>query len=145
MPDNDTQITEFNLESIQTTATEADLNVLATELQDITGSVRERIVSDARLKELLQNNDTLTSDDDIKKQKPEELTKKLIIEEVLDHLGYPYAHQELNTPAEDEDRWVDYSVPLDSFPNIDSTRLLIEAESVNRNLKALAEVSETTP
>lgn len=134
MPDNDSQITEFNLESIQTTATDTELNSLATELQSITESVRDRIVSDTRLKNLLQNSDTLSSDDDVKKQKPEELIKNLIIEALLDNLGYPYAPQELNTPAEDENRWVDYSVSLDSYPNIDSTRLLIEAEPVNKNL-----------
>jgi hypothetical protein len=134
MPDNNPQITEFNLESIQTTASDDELHALATELQSITENVRDRVVSDTRLKDLLQNNDTLTSDDDSKKQKPEEFTKNLIIEALLDHLGYPYAHQELNTPAEDEDRWVDYSVPLDSFPNINSTRLLIEAEPVNKKL-----------
>jgi len=134
MSNNNPEITEFNLESIQTTATDSELNGLATELQSITENVRSRIVSDARLKDLLQNNGTLTSDDDNKKQKPEELTKSLIIESLLDHLGYPYAHQELNTPAEDEDRWVDYSVPLDTHPNISSTRLLIEAEPINKKL-----------
>jgi len=134
MTDHSSTVTEFNLESIQTSASEEDLDDFAAKLQSIAQDLRGRIVSDSKLEDLFESSQTLTSDDDQKRQKPEELTKGVIITELLEYLGYPYADQELNTPAEDEDIWVDYSVPLSAYPNIGSSQLLIEAEPINKNL-----------
>ncbi|MFC7018547.1 MULTISPECIES: Eco57I restriction-modification methylase domain-containing protein [Haloarcula] len=125
--------TEFTLQDLQTSVPDDIPLQLGNKIQDIVAKLRQRIDGDD-LKDILKNGTLLTSAHDQKGQAPEEFTKNVIIEQLFEELNFPYAHQEVNTPAEDEDQWVDYSVPLDDYPNIDSTQLLIEAEPINKRL-----------
>lgn len=126
--------TEFTLRELHTSVPDDAGIKLAEKLNDIIGEFRQRVVSDSRGIEILRDGKLLHSADDSKDQAPEDLTKDLVIDELLDHLDYPYRTQEVNTPAEDEDQWVDYSVSLQRLSNIDSNQLLIEAEPINKNL-----------
>lgn len=126
--------TEFTLRELQTSVPDDAALGLAEILNEIVGNVRQRIVSDSRLEEILRNGKILQSKDDSRNQAPEDLTKDLIIDELLEYFEYPYGTQEVNTPAENEDQWVDYSVSLENYSNIDSKQLLIEAEPINKRL-----------
>lgn len=126
--------TEFTLQELQTTVPDGALLELADELEEIVANLRQRIISDSRLKEILRDGKLLQSKDDSRNQAPEDLTKDLVIDELLDYFNYPYGVQEANTPAEDEDQWVDYSVSLENYSAIDSKQLLMEAEPINKQL-----------
>lgn len=126
--------TEFTLGDLQTSVPDGAANDLAEKLDNIIGEVRQRIVSDSRMEDILRDGRLLQSADDTKDQAPEDFTKDLVIDELLDHLNYPYRTEEVNTPAEDEDQWVDYSVSLEDYSDIDSKQFLIEAEPINKNL-----------
>lgn len=127
--------TEFTLRNLQTTIPDGAAIDLAEKLNDIVGEIRQRIVSDNQMGNILRDGRLLQSADDTRDQAPEDLTKDLVIDELLDHFNYPYRTEEVNTPAEDEDQWVDYSVLLEDYSDIDSKQLLIEAEPINKNLK----------
>lgn len=125
---------ESPLKGMRETPTAAEIDAFAEELARITDEVRRLTVSDSVFRDLLRGNRTIANDDNTLYQAPETFTKKYVIDELLEYLGYPYGHQEINTPADDEDQWVDYVVPLEKYPNIDSTKLLIEAEPINKRL-----------
>lgn len=126
--------TEFTLRDLQTSVPDDAAINLAEKLNNIVGRVRQRIISDSCMQDILRDDKLLQSADDTRNQAPEDFTKNLIIDELLDHFDYPYRTQEVNTPTEDEDQWVDYSVSLKDFSDVESTQLLIEAEPINKNL-----------
>lgn len=126
--------TEFSLDELGTSVPDGAELEVASELETIVENMRQRIVSDRRLDELLRTDDTFTSTDTVERQAPESFTQDTIIEPLIDELGYPYAPGETTDFAEEQGEWADYAVPLRDYPQIDSQRLLIEAEPINKEL-----------
>lgn len=127
--------TEFSLRELPTSVPDDAPLELAEKLEDIVSEMRQRMVSDGRMVDVLREGKPLRSVDNSKDQPPEDFTKDLVIDELLDHLTHPYRTEEVETLAQDEDRWVDYSVSLENRPSIESDRLLVGAEPINERLE----------
>ncbi|WP_207587165.1 Eco57I restriction-modification methylase domain-containing protein [Halomontanus rarus] len=129
--------TEFVTEEFDTEPSGEAIEDLATVIEDIVATLRDRIVSDDRLEELLRSNpghEILMERDSTHRSDPEPLTQSAIIEPLFDALGYPYLAPEAGDLSEERGEQADYSVSLTDIDTIDSDRLLIEAEPLNKKL-----------
>jgi len=64
---------------------------------------------------------------------PEPFTQSAVIEPLLDKLGYDY-DTEAGGLSGGRTEVADYTISLRDYDDIDSTRLLIEAEPINKDL-----------
>ncbi|AUG49534.1 hypothetical protein BVU17_18300 (plasmid) [Haloarcula taiwanensis] len=129
--------TEFVTDAFETEVTEDAIRDLATAVEAHVQTLRENIDSDDRLEALLRSHPggaTLVSNDSTENEDPEPLTQRALIKPLLEELGYPELAVEAGDLSEEYGQQADYSVSLRDYDEIDSERLLIEAEPLNKPL-----------
>ncbi len=129
--------TEFVTEEFETDISDEATDQLAATIEDIVRNLRTRITSDDQLEALIRSNPggaVLTSAAAAEQEDPEPLTQRLIIEPLFDALGYPELSVETGDFSPEYGRQADYAVSLREHEEIDSNRLLIEAEPLNKPL-----------
>ena len=126
---------EFVSEGFETTVTDETTEQLATTIEDAVRSLRTALESDDLIEELLRNRSrVLREADSVQRGDPEPLTQRILIEPVFDALGYPPFTDEGGDFSDQRGQQADYVAALDEYSMIDSHRLLIEAEPVNKRL-----------
>lgn len=129
--------TEFVAESFETEVTDEAVEQAASIVEDAVRELRASVASDDRLQELLWSDPgdhVLTEADTAEQEDPEPLTQRAIIEPLFAGLGYPDLSVEVGDLSPERGRQADYSVSLREYDEIDSGRLLIEAEPLNKRL-----------
>ncbi len=126
---------EFDLSELGTSVSEDAPLELAHGIQDIVENIRERMVGEGRVVDVLRDGETLHAEDSVEQEDPEPFTKGTVIEPLLEDLDYPYLTREAGDYAEERGEQADYSVPFRGHSQIDSERLLIEAEPMNKELE----------
>ncbi|QCJ47241.1 Eco57I restriction-modification methylase domain-containing protein [Haloprofundus sp. MHR1] len=132
-----TTATEFVLEEFETGITGESVDGVATTIEDIVRELRVRINSDDKLEALLRSNpggNVLTSAATTEQEDPEPLTQRVVIEPLFEALDYPELSVEAGDFSPEYGQQADYSVSLRDFDKVDSNRLLIEAEPLNKPL-----------
>jgi len=134
-PQSATSATEFVEQAFETTVDEQSrANILSTIDSAIAG-LREQI-DDEILERMLRNGAgsyILKSDMTRDGLRPEPFTQDTTIEPLLDELGYEY-DTEAGGLSGGRTEVADYTISLRDYSDIDSTRLLIEAEPINKDL-----------
>lgn len=133
----DTTPTEFVETAFRTSVGEDDVEQLANVLDAIISELRDRFDRDALLEDVLRRESGksgIKSDFTKTNQDPEPLTQDVVIEPLLEALGYDTWYREVSGESKDREKVADYSVPLDNHDAVDSTQLLIEAEPINKPL-----------
>lgn len=129
--------TAFDVSEFETAVTEADEDRIIETIADSIGRLRDQIDDDT-LDEVFRADPgryTLRSDFTRDRFDPEPLTKNRVIEPLLDALDYgDYGYEAGGFSAERSEQ-ADYAISLREVDSVDSTRLLIEAEPVNKQLK----------
>jgi type I restriction-modification system DNA methylase subunit len=127
--------TEFVADAFETTVTEAEIDRLIEAIDDTISNLRGQIDDDT-LENILradagsyQLNSSMTQDG----LQPESFTQDAVINPLLDSLGHTYS-TEAGGLSGGQTQVADYTVSLRDHPEIDSTRLLIEAEPINKAL-----------
>lgn len=129
--------TEFDFSEFETEVTEADEDRIIETIADSIGHLRDQINDDI-LDEMFRSDPgryTMRSDFTRDQLDPEPLTKSRVIEPLLDSLGYDDYGHEAGSFAEKRGEQADYSVSLRNIDSVDSSRLLVEAEPVNKSLQ----------
>ncbi|WP_424019054.1 Eco57I restriction-modification methylase domain-containing protein [Halorientalis pallida] len=129
--------TEFDFSEFETAVSEADKDRVIETLADSIDRLRDQ-VDDDFLDGMFQHDPgryTLKAKHSQDQLDPEPLTKNRVIEPLLDSLGYEDYGYEAGSFAEDRGEQADYAVSLRDVDTVDSTRLLIEAEPVNKPLQ----------
>lgn len=127
--------TEFVSHEFETTVTEGDINDFLSVLNESIGRLRTQI-DDSTLESILRAEagsyklrETMTRDN----LQPEPFTQDALVEPLFDVLGYD-TNPEASTLSSDRGERADYTVSLRDYDNIDTTRLLIETEPINKSL-----------
>ncbi len=129
--------TEFVTEEFETSVEEGAMSRLAGEIESIVRALRAGIGDDDRLETLLRSapgGEVLRERDSVERSDPEPLTQQVLIEPLFDSLGYPARSHEVGDLSDDRGQQADYSVSLREYEGIDSERLLVEAEPLNKRL-----------
>lgn len=126
---------QFDLSELGTSVSEDAPLELAHGIQDIVENIRDRMVSEGRVVDVLRDEETLHAEDSVEQEDPEPFTKGTVIEPLLEGLDYPYLTREAGDYADERGEQADYSVPFRGHSQIDSERLLIEAEPMNKELE----------
>jgi len=127
--------TEFVADAFETTVTDEDAAHLLQTIGDAVSTLRDQIDDDT-LERILRADPgsyQLTSSMTRDGLQPESFTQDAVIEPLLDALGHEYS-TEAGGLSGGQTRVADYTVSLRDHPEIDSTRLLIEAEPINKTL-----------
>lgn len=127
--------TEFVDEAFETTVTEAEENRLIETINDAVSSLRDQIKDDTLERLLRANPGSYQLKSGMTKDglQPESFTQEAVINPLLDELGYDYS-SEAGGLSGGQTQVADYTVSLRDHPAIESTRLLIEAEPINKDL-----------
>ncbi|KYH24015.1 N-6 DNA methylase [Halalkalicoccus paucihalophilus] len=126
---------EFVAEEFETSVTEETTTQLAREIEEIVRSLRRAIGDDDLIEELLRNRSrVLREADSVERSDPEPLTQQVFIEPLFDALNYPTLSLEAGDLSDQRGQQADYAASLNEYADIDSNRLLIEAEPVNKRL-----------
>ena len=129
--------TEFVLEEFETTVAESAVEDLAERITAIVHELRSAVTSDDRLEELLRGKpgpDILHGSDLTEHGDPEPFTQRTVIEPLFDALGYPDFTTEASGLTEEQRQKADYLFSLREYDDIDSARLPVEAEPLNKKL-----------
>lgn len=133
----DTIATEFDTEEFDTSLPTGATERLAAVVEGAVGELRSQISSDDRLEELLWSDagaQVLKENDTDQRADPEPVTQQSIVEPFLKALGYHDIAPEAGDFSSTRGMKADYSIPLDGERNIESNRLLIEVEPLNKRL-----------
>ncbi|AKH98042.1 Eco57I restriction-modification methylase domain-containing protein [Halanaeroarchaeum sulfurireducens] len=127
--------TEFVAESFETEVSEAEENRLIEAINDAVSNLRDQIDDDT-LESLLRADagsyvfrSSMTKDG----LQPESFTQEAIINPLLDVLGHEYSI-EAGGLSGGQTQVADYTISLRNHPEIESARLLVEAEPINKDL-----------
>ncbi|QCC49766.1 Eco57I restriction-modification methylase domain-containing protein [Halapricum salinum] len=134
-PESVTTATEFVEQEFETAVPETAENELIEAIDDTVRDLREQI-DDGTLENLLRagaGSYVLKSGMTRDGLQPESFTQQAVIEPLLDALGYEYA-TEAGGLSGGRTMVADYTVSLRDHGNIGSTRLLVEAEPINKDL-----------
>lgn len=132
-----TSATEFVLEEFETTIPPDAINDLAECITEVIQNLRAAVVSDERLESILRGDpgpDILHGADLTEHGDPEPFTQRAIIEPLFDVLGYPEFTTEASGLSEAQRKKADYIFSLREYDDIDSRRLPVEAEPLNKKL-----------
>jgi hypothetical protein len=132
-----TSATEFVLEDFKTSVSDSDIETLADLIAEIVCDLRSEVVSDDRLEELIRGQpgpDVLHGNDLTDRGDPEPFTQRTVIEPLFDALGYPDFTTEASGLSDEQRQKADYLFSLREFDAINSERLPVEAEPINKNL-----------
>jgi|GEM_PF-580573 len=127
--------TRFVAEEIDTTVDSAVRRRVRTALGDAVAELRDALVDEQTAVQLLTGDDTLQEVDTTHREDPEPLTKRAVLDPLFDALGYDDLALEVGDRSDSYGKKADYAAPFDAFDEIDSGRLLIEAEPVNKRLR----------
>ena len=134
-PEPPSSQTEFIEQAFETAVSEAEVNELLTVIDHTVSNLRAQI-DDETLENILradagsyQLKSGMTRDG----LQPESFTQDAVIDPLLDALGHEYS-TEAGGLSGGQTQVADYTISLRDYPDIDSTRLLIEAEPVNKEL-----------
>ena len=133
----DTSATEFVLEEFETSVTDETIAALAERITEIVRDLRSAVDSDDRLEELLWGEpgpDILHGSDLTEHGDPEPFTQRTVIEPLFDALGYPDFTTEASGLTDEQRQKADYLFSLREYDDIDSDRLPVEAEPLNKKL-----------
>jgi hypothetical protein len=126
---------EFVAEEFETSVTEETTTQLAREIEEIVRSLRRAIGDDDLIEELLRNPSRILREaDSVGRSDPEPLTQQIFIEPLFDALNYPTLSLEAGDLSDQRGQQADYAASLNEYADIDSNRLLIEAEPINKRL-----------
>jgi type I restriction-modification system DNA methylase subunit len=127
--------TEFVADAFETTVTTDEADGFIQTIDNAVSNLRDQI-DDETLESILradsgsyQLKSGMTRDG----LQPESFTQDAVINPLLDALGYEYS-TEAGGLSGGQTQVADYTVSLRNHPEIDSTRLLIEAEPINKDL-----------
>jgi hypothetical protein len=129
--------TEFDISEFETSVTPEDVDEVIRTISLAIDSLRNQIEDDT-LHEMFRSDPgryTLRADFTRDRLDPEPLTSDRIIEPLLDALGYEEYGYEAGAFSEGRGEKADYSISLRDVDSVDSTRLLIEAEPINKPLE----------
>lgn len=132
-----TTATEFVIEEFETAVPEGAVENLTHTIEEIVSDLRTEIVSDDRLETLLRGQpgrDVLHGNDITEQGDPEPFTQRRVIEPLFDVLGYPDFTTEASGLTDEQRQKADYLFSLRGFDAIESKRLPVEAEPLNKNL-----------
>jgi hypothetical protein len=132
-----TTATEFVIEEFDTEVPEGAVEDLTRTIEQVVSDLRTRITSDDRLETLLRGQpgpDILHGNDITEQGDPEPFTQRRVIEPLFEALGYPDFTTEASGLADQQRQKADYLFSLREFDAIESKRLPIEAEPLNKNL-----------
>jgi len=129
--------TEFDFEEFSTSVSREEEDAVIEAIAQSVRRLREQI-DDKYLDEIFgrgRGEYTLRTDFTQDRLDPEPTTQDRVIEPLLDTLGYEGYGYEAGDFSDIRGEQADYSVSLRDIPNIDSTRLLIEAEPLKKQLE----------
>lgn len=129
--------TAFDISDFETSVTPEELELIVNSIADAIDDLREQIDDDI-LHEMFRSDPgsyTLRADFTRDRLDPEPLTSDRVIEPLLDSLGYEGYGYEAGAFTEERGEKADYAISLRDIDSVESTRLLIEAEPVNKPLK----------
>lgn len=129
--------TEFDFEEFSTSVSREEEDAVIETIAESVRRLREQI-DDKYLDEIFgrgRGEYTLRTDYTTDRLDPEPTTQDRVIEPLLDVLGYEDYGYEAGDFSSTRGEQADYSVSLRDIPNIDSTRLLIEAEPLKKQLE----------
>lgn len=128
---------EFDFSEFETDVTEADEDQIIETIAESIERLRDQIDDDI-LDEMFRSDPgsyTMRADFTRDQLDPEPLTKNRVIEPFLDTLGYDDYGYEAGGFSEERGEQADYAVSLRDITSVDSSRLLIEAEPINKILE----------
>lgn len=128
---------EFSFSEFETDVTEADEDRVIETIAESIDRLRDQIEDDI-LDEMFRvgpSRYTMRSDFTRDQLDSEPLTKNRVIEPLLDALGYDDYGYEAGGFSEERGEQADYAVSLRAIDSVDSSRLLIEAEPINKVLE----------
>ena len=134
VPDGYSQ-TRFVTEEIDTTVDPATRTRVREALTDAVAGFRDALADEQTAARLLTGDDTLREADTAHKEDPEPLTKRAFLDPLFEALGYDDLAVEVGDRSDSYGKKADYAASFDPFEEIDSGRLLIEAEPVNKRLR----------
>lgn len=129
--------TEFTLSEFDTEVTPADVDRAIETIAESISRLREQI-EDEILGEVFRSDPgryVLKSDFTRDRLDPEPATQNRVIEPLLDTLGYEGYGQEAGDFSSVRGEQADYAISLRDVGSVDSSRLLIEAEPINKPLE----------
>lgn len=129
--------TEFDLSEFKTEVSDGDVDEILTTIEESIRRLRDQIEDDT-LEEILRAGEgryVLQSDFTTDRLDPEPITKNRVIEPLLSTLGYEDYGYEAGSFADERGEQADYAISLRDVDGVDSSRLLIEAEPINKPLE----------
>jgi type I restriction-modification system DNA methylase subunit len=134
-PESVSAATEFVEQAFETDVSETAENELIAVIDDTVSSLRDQIDDDTLEKILRANAGSYKLRSGMTRDglQPESFTQQAVIEPLLDALEHEYA-TEAGGLSGGRTMVADYTVSLRDHGTIDSTRLLVEAEPINKDL-----------
>ncbi len=138
-PQAATSASEFVEQAFETTVDEQSQAELLDTIDATISVLREKMKKDETVERMLRSGGggsyVLKSGMTRDGLQPEPFTQSTIIEPLLDELGYSY-DTEAGGLSGGRTEVADYTISLRKYNDIDSTRLLIEAEPINKKLNS---------
>jgi len=127
--------TEFVAESFETDVSDDEIDQFIEAVDNAVSSLREQMDDDTVESALRAGSGSYVLKSSMTRDglQPESFTQDAIIDPLLDTLGYEYK-TEAGGLSGGQTQVADYTVSLRDHPQVDSTRLLIEAEPINKDL-----------
>jgi len=127
--------TEFVADAFNTTVTSDEADTLIETINDAVSNLRNQIDDDTLGSILRSDGGSYQLKSGMTRDglQPESFTQDAVINPLLDALGHEYS-TEAGGLSGGQTQVADYTVSLRDHPEIDSTRLLIEAEPINKDL-----------
>ncbi len=126
--------TEFVTEAVETTVTDAAVEQVLETLTDAVADFCAATTDEDTAIRLLTTDETVREADTARKEDPEPLTERVFVEPLFDALGYDDLAQEVGDMSETYGKKADYAASFTDVSGVDSERLLVEAEPLNRSL-----------
>jgi len=128
--------TQFDISEFETEITEAEKSAVVNAISDAISRLRDQIKDDTLESMLRADPGSYQLRGDFTKDAldPEPLTQGVIIEPFLDALGHQNYGWEAGDLSDKRGEQADYAISLRDVENVDSSRLLIEAEPVNKSV-----------
>lgn len=129
--------TEFDFSEFKTEVTEGDRQQIIDTIAESVSKLRDQIEDDTLEKILRADSGAYQLRADFTRDQldPEPITKNRVIGPILDSLGYEDYGYEAGDFSQERGEQADYAISLRDIESVDSSRLLIEAEPVNKPLE----------
>ncbi|MCU4753995.1 hypothetical protein OB919_18765 [Halobacteria archaeon AArc-curdl1] len=129
--------TEFDFDGFDTSVSTEDEDRIIEIIDESIRRLRDQIKDDSveGLLDAKPGDYVLKTDFTRDKLDPEPFTKSRVIEPIFEALGYDDYGHEAGDFSSERGMQADYSVSLRDVESVDSSRLLIEAEPINKHLK----------